>query len=696
MPFLDLDNPNAAKPKTDVPVFGTGTGGRSDYLGVMGQQGQKRSGAQADYYATGQDIARGDEDRVNQSGWGDYLKQVALGQAGQSAAELQMGAGLDASIRSNAAMAGSARGGGNAVAAAQRQAMDQNAQQQLQVVGQQGVVRAQEQAQARAAYSQHIVQQRQQDLMARGMSAQEAQFQAQLEQQQHALNDQLQLGMEGYANQAGIAGQGVGGQLQGGANQIGAAAQAQNNQWQQNLLGGAVGAGAGVVGAGLVASDANDKMNMRPLGPLPPAYGGGDPFAYNDFVPSDEMLKVFHAVLDPSLANAQKRRGASGMGGSSSDAGGAPTSEEMASPGVATERVGASENAEPSDERLKHQKRPLERAAGGSHSSPTSPRPDPGPPNYNEFRGESDTFGTPASGRRIGREATEYLPGVAAREVSDRNDKRALLDLESRDALAALQRPMPRVAHRDPSAADIAEAMRHAPVARRDPGDTVPAGAYQTRDPRVGEALAALGGGYEPVARRDEGDTRGFEVSDRGDKRGLSSADAEPAQMMDTLRGYEYHYKPGVQDEDPRVPRFGPMAQDVAKTPMGASIVVHGPQGLELDTKHGFGVVLAALGNLNERMRSMEGGKRRTDRLPSDANVKRAVEHISAGADSYNVRSDAGFEQGRRESEGSGGPASGTGVPRERKVPLYFTGGTRPLEETSRTRPREAARKTAR
>lgn len=88
------------------------------------------------------------------------------------------------------------------------------------------------------------------------------------------------------------------------------------------------------------------------------------------------------------------------------------------------------------------------------------------------------------------------------------------------------------------------------------------------------------------------------------------AAKAEPAKFLDSLEGYRFHYKPGVEGEDPTQERYGVMAQDVARTPMGASVVQEGPQGLQLDVKHGFGVTLASLANLNDRLRAVEGKKR--------------------------------------------------------------------------------------
>lgn len=85
---------------------------------------------------------------------------------------------------------------------------------------------------------------------------------------------------------------------------------------------------------------------------------------------------------------------------------------------------------------------------------------------------------------------------------------------------------------------------------------------------------------------------------------------APPAQMMDALgSGKTFRYRPGVPGEDPNKQHFGTTTEDLKKTPMGASMVVPGAVGGydAIDTKEAVGPTLSALGNLNQRLRRLEG-----------------------------------------------------------------------------------------
>lgn len=85
---------------------------------------------------------------------------------------------------------------------------------------------------------------------------------------------------------------------------------------------------------------------------------------------------------------------------------------------------------------------------------------------------------------------------------------------------------------------------------------------------------------------------------------------AEPARMMDALTPYAYHYKP-ESGQDPSKQRYGIMAQDLERTPMGASVVNDTPQGKQIDVPQAVGVSLASLANVNQRVRALEGNRAR-------------------------------------------------------------------------------------
>ena len=110
--------------------------------------------------------------------------------------------------------------------------------------------------------------------------------------------------------------------------------------------------------------------------------------------------------------------------------------------------------------------------------------------------------------------------------------------------------------------------------------------------------------GYDPNAY-DE-----FLPSDERGKTPPRGASSEASQFAGNLHGYEFRYKPGVAGEDPSHERYGVMAQDVERTPMGRSFVVDTPGGKMLDIKHGFGASLAVHGDHERRLRALEAGGR--------------------------------------------------------------------------------------
>jgi hypothetical protein len=85
-------------------------------------------------------------------------------------------------------------------------------------------------------------------------------------------------------------------------------------------------------------------------------------------------------------------------------------------------------------------------------------------------------------------------------------------------------------------------------------------------------------------------------------------------QMMNTIEPYAYRYKQGVPGEDPSRQNYGVMAQDLQKTPMGASVVRETPDGKMIDVPKAVGVQFAAQADLQDqinelRKREMGGGQ---------------------------------------------------------------------------------------
>lgn len=80
----------------------------------------------------------------------------------------------------------------------------------------------------------------------------------------------------------------------------------------------------------------------------------------------------------------------------------------------------------------------------------------------------------------------------------------------------------------------------------------------------------------------------------------------EVGELLDNLRAYTYRYK------DPKAPgqapgqRFGIMAQDLEKSPMGASIVIDDGGVKKIDTAQAVGILLAAQARMHGRMKKLE------------------------------------------------------------------------------------------
>lgn len=206
-----------------------------------------------------------------------------------SAAQIQMGQGVSAALRAQLAGAASARGGAYAQAGAQQTAAEVGGQQAASAVGQSAELRAQEMANARAAYSSAAQGMQQGSVAASGAEANIGQLQqqqglseAQLQAQQNALNVQGKLGEEGLSQNIDVANlnAATGNQaLQANANQ-------QNAGWGQQLIGGVVHAGgtvAGMAGAdidlgGGKAKKYADADGGGGVAETPSPAGGGDAF----------------------------------------------------------------------------------------------------------------------------------------------------------------------------------------------------------------------------------------------------------------------------------------------------------------------------------------------------------------------------------------------------------------------------------
>lgn len=98
-------------------------------------------------------------------------------------------------------------------------------------------------------------------------------------------------------------------------------------------------------------------------------------------------------------------------------------------------------------------------------------------------------------------------------------------------------------------------------------------------------------------------------MSDERAKTNVKDGTGDAQAMLDSISAKTYEYK------DPSQPGAGdgqhtsPMAQDLEKTPMGASMVQDTPDGKVVDYGKGFGALMAGMAALNKRFDALEGKK---------------------------------------------------------------------------------------
>ncbi len=139
------------------------------------------------------------------------------------------------------------------------------------------------------------------------------------------------------------------------------------------------------------------------------------------------------------------------------------------------------------------------------------------------------------------------------------------------------------------SDARLKENIEPASIYRGDPYGARSDLSYGSRsDYDTGRTLKSVGG-----ALRD------------GARAALDGPRSASEAMLDQVQPYSYSYKPG-SGEDPNRLRYGVMAQDLQKSPMGATLVEETPHGKAIDSGKAAGVNLAALADLHQRVKAIE------------------------------------------------------------------------------------------
>lgn len=630
---------------------------RNSYGGVVGgadaavNRYRAMGDAGANRAAPGQDFSQSDWDRYasgearnQQMSALDLQRLAATGQAPSRAEILGQHMADDAVSAGQSMAAGTTGGPAQQAAAARAAAAGAGATMQRSANDIAGL-RADEMARARDAYMGGATGIRQGDFTSEGLGLQRTGMQTQNEQFQRGLNQQDQQFYEqqaGHVNDAQLAAnQGA----QGQANQmsqasIGNAQQSSDFGWGKIMqVGGAV-AGAASGGLGLAASDVREKENVmpmarsRPMGSLPPwmpphtypvvlltsdrhakqearelgqqegmqaAQDAGVHYGYfpengmrapaspaslghrSEGPPSmgdaaaaqyDATHKVPYALASSNAEEAAKIR--AGFGQPMGATAGMPAQDPGALGRIGGAFGGISRSLAPqrpymSDPDAKDGLTPLSQATGTMRMGPG---------------GGLDVMG---SLRATNAADTQFLhrPGSGPSSmmanplhISDPRAKREAFAMGAEYAVAA-QRGTP------PPMPEWAQQLREVPAPR--PAETSGARRLEVTRPATGPAMTRS----QPWQSDDAPPPQA----------------SPPAEMMDAIGpGKTFKYKPGVPDEDPNQQHFGTTTQDLRKTPMGSSMVVTDPRtGYEaIDTREAVGPTLAALGNLNQRMRSLE------------------------------------------------------------------------------------------
>jgi len=97
-------------------------------------------------------------------------------------------------------------------------------------------------------------------------------------------------------------------------------------------------------------------------------------------------------------------------------------------------------------------------------------------------------------------------------------------------------------------------------------------------------------------------------ASDIRAKTNISPGAGEVESFLDALNSYKYEYKDENAPGADAGMFVGVMAQDLEKSPMGASFVKDTPRGKMVDYGHGLAAILASQANIHDRLRHLEEG----------------------------------------------------------------------------------------
>lgn len=94
--------------------------------------------------------------------------------------------------------------------------------------------------------------------------------------------------------------------------------------------------------------------------------------------------------------------------------------------------------------------------------------------------------------------------------------------------------------------------------------------------------------------------------SDKAAKKNIKKAGKDMDSFLSALSASKYNYKDESQAGTFKGDNYGVMAQDLEKSEVGKTLVEDTPNGKMVDTKKGFGAVLAAQSRMHERVAGLE------------------------------------------------------------------------------------------
>ncbi len=566
VPLTDPNDPyNHVRNNATGSVYGWGTSGVAvdrDQALANGYASQSAPGMNTSQSSI--DAANAGQTRFGQNQTIAMLQARAQGLA-PSPAEIQLQQGLQSGLAQQQALAHSARGGVQNIAAAGQQAATSGADLSATTNQQAGILHAQGMADATQQLAQASAAQRASDLQAQGMSEDDALRRAQLEAGQNALSQQGQLGFE----QAGFNQNAAEMQNQLGVQQLGEQTwqdqTAQDQAEKARVLGDATTAGKTAASV-LALSDQNAKMNVQPL-----QLTSGAATKQNI---QSAGASLFGAPQTPTAA----------------PAGGTPAVDPAQSQGLY--QPPAPQTFTPSQQNAMSA---VDYASQMGPSAPQAPYADPvvggAGGTYSVHQNTpiapvgTSMFGAPqqhANGAPIGGGA---MPTTMNAPIQTGGQQQFGGGTAQQFQVSPSQAPyMPHVPNgnmlfSDGRAKDVNGSESGA---QREMVEELPIPAPPMRE--VSSAPRQYVAQAMPAPRPP-----------------FNERPSVSSEMLDALHPYAYTYKPGM-GEDPSKQRFGIMAQDLEKTPMGKSVVVDTPGGKKIDVPQATGVQFAALADIHDRL----------------------------------------------------------------------------------------------